>query len=410
MRPVRTVATDGSPDAAAALADALLAALSGDGPAVLPTGPDGAGPDGSGPDGSGPDEAGPAPILTAPVDDDVALVVTTSGSTGSPKGVLLPGTALGTSAEATHAHLGRIVGEPGPGRWLLALPAHHVAGVQVLLRSALAGFPAAVMDLRNGFRPRDFASAADAAGARYVSLVPTQVRRLLDDPDPAGVEALRGFAAVLLGGAAADQALLERARGAGVSVVTTYGMSETCGGCVYDGRPLPGVEVSLVDGPRDDEGRIVLGGPTVGAGYRGPRAALSPDEREAFAVPGWFRTADLGRWRADGRLEVLGRVDDMIVTGGENVAPARVERALLAVDGVREACVVGVPDPEWGARVVAAVVGDPGGVGLAGDAVRVSVATELGRAAPREVRVVGELPLRGIGKPDRVAVRRWFTG
>ena len=174
-------------------------------------------------------------------------------------------------------------------------------------------------------------------------------------------------------------------------------MSETCGGCVYDGRPLDGVTVTL-----EEDGRIRLGGATVAAGYRG---AVSEADRAAFTEDG-FRTHDLGAWSADGRLEVLGRADDVIVTGGEKVAPATVERALLAQAGVREACVVGVPDPEWGSRVVAAVVGD----GLDPDALRAAVAPGLGRAAPRSVAVLDALPLRGIGKPDRSAVRAHFGG
>ncbi len=364
------VPTDGSPAAATALGEALVAALDGTGPAVLPVGPD----------------AVPAPAPTAPVDDAIAVVVTTTGSTGAPKAVLLPTASLRASAHATHARLG------GPGRWLLPLPAHHVAGVQVLVRSALAGVPAAVMDLRAGFRPDAFAAASAAAGAAYTSLVPTQLVRLLDDGG-AGLAALRGFRAVLLGGAAADPSVLARARGAGVAVVTTYGMSETCGGCVYDGRPLDGVTVAL-----EDDGRIRLGGATLAAGYR-------DHEDPAFTADGWFRTGDLGAWADDGRLEVLGRADDVIVTGGENVAPARVERALLARPGVHEACAVGVPDPEWGARVVAAVVGDD----LDPDALRAAVAGELGRAAPRAVTVLAALPVTGIGKPDRAALRALLT-
>jgi len=372
---VETVPTDGSPEAAARLGAAASAALAGDGPAVLPTGPG--------------DPAPPAE-LTAPVDDAVAAVVTTTGSTGAPKAVLLPAASLRASAAATYARIGP------PGRWLLALPAHHVAGLQVLLRSAHAGVPAAAMDLREGFRPGAFASAAAGAGAAYTSLVPTQLVRLLD-AGGASLEALRAFTAVLLGGAAADPALLVRARRAGVPLVTTYGMSETCGGCVYDGHPLDGVTVTL-----EEDGRIRLGGATLAAGYRG---AVSDADRAAF-TPDGFRTTDLGRLTPDGRLEVLGRADDVIVTGGEKVAPARVERALLDQPGVREACVVGLPDPEWGARVVAAVVGE----GLDADALRAAVAPALGRAAPRAVAVLDALPLRGIGKPDRAAVRAHFGG
>jgi o-succinylbenzoate---CoA ligase len=375
VRAVEIVPTDGSPDAAARLGALAAAAVAGDGPAVLP---------------SGPGEPAPPTELTAPVDDAVAAVVTTTGSTGAPKAVLLPAASLRASVDATYTRLGP------PGPWLLALPAHHVAGLQVLLRSARAGTPAAVMDLRDGFRPEGFAASAADAGAAYTSLVPTQLVRLLD-AGGAALDALRSFTAVLLGGAAADPVLLVRARTAGVPVVTTYGMSETCGGCVYEGRPLEGVTVTL-----EEDGRIRLGGATLAAGYRG---AVSDAERAAF-TPDGFRTNDLGAWTPDGRLEVLGRADDVIVTGGEKVAPATVERALLAQDGVREACAVGLPDAEWGARVVAAVVGD----GLDGDALRAAVAPMLGRAAPRAVAVLDALPLRGIGKPDRAAVRAHFGG
>jgi O-succinylbenzoic acid--CoA ligase len=374
VRAVETVPSDGGPDAAVRLGDAALAALEGRGPAVLPTGPG---------------DPAPREDLLAPVDDDIAAVVTTTGSTGDPKAVLLPAAALRASAEATHARIGP------PGRWLLALPAHHVAGLQVLLRSARAGVPAAVVDLREGFRADAFAAAAARAGAAYTSLVPTQLLRLLDAGGGA-LDALRGFTAVLLGGAAADPALLGRARSAGVPVVTTYGMSETCGGCVYDGRPLDGVTAAL-----EPDGRVHLGGATLAAGYRG---AVTDADRAAFTGDG-FRTGDLGAWSTDGRLEILGRADDVIITGGENVAPATVERALLAQDGVREACAVGLPDPEWGARVVAAVTGS----GLDGERLRAAVSPALGHAAPRSVTVLDAIPLRGIGKPDRAALRRLLT-
>jgi o-succinylbenzoate---CoA ligase len=387
-RPVEVVATDGSPAAARALGTRLVTAAAGEGPAVLPTGPG---------------DPAPRAVLTEPVPPGVAAVVTTSGSTGVPKAVLLSGTALAASAAATSARLG------GEGRWLLALPAHHVAGVQVLLRSARAGSPAAAMDLREGFRPDGFAAALEAAAAdgggpvSRTSLVPTQVRRLLDDGGP-GLDALRGLDAVLLGGAAADPGLLARARGAGVRVVTTYGMSETCGGCVYDGVPLDRVTVEFENPDGSGVGRVVLGGATVADGYRG-----ADDAAEADFLPGRrFRTSDLGRIDGDGRLEILGRADDVIVTGGEKVAPAAVERALLAVTGVREACVVGVPDAEWGARVVAVVAGERG-TPLDAEAVRAEVAPGMGRAAPREIRVLDAVPVRGIGKPDRAAVRELFA-
>ncbi|GAA1334371.1 o-succinylbenzoate--CoA ligase [Saccharothrix algeriensis] len=315
-----------------------------------------------------------------------ALAVGTSGSTGEPKVVLLPASALVASAELTHARLG------GPGTWLLALPTTHIAGVQVLVRSAVAGTEPGVVDLAGGFRAAGFATAARAVlagpGPRYTALVPTQLARLVATEGP-GLAAVREFDAVLVGGAAAPPSLLARARAAGVRVVTTYGMSETSGGCVYDGVPLDGVRVRLVDG------RVELAGPVLALGYQGG---------EPFGE--WFRTGDLGRW-ADGRLEVVGRADDVIVSGGENVSPTEVERVLAAQPGVHEACVVGVPDPEWGQAVAAAVVPadprTPPDAGALADAVRAAVGRS---AAPKRLVFLPELPLRGPGKVDRAAVAR----
>jgi O-succinylbenzoic acid--CoA ligase len=392
---VRIVRLDGSAAAVDDLAAALADALRG-GPAVLPLG------------GGVPV---PAAAGSAPEPPAGTVVVATSGSTGEPRLVALPAAALRASAAATAARLG------GPARWLLALPADHVAGVQVVVRALLAGAPPparvreahavrrglpgglVVQDLRGGFRPDGFAAAAAALGpGRWCTgLVPTQLLRLLDDGG-AALEALRGAAAVLVGGAALDPGLRGRAEAAGVRVVATYGTTETAGGCVYDGVPLDGVRARL-----DGDGRIVLGGPTLAAGYLGRPAETAA----AFGVDGRgdreFRTGDLGRW-VDGRLEVVGRADDVIVTGGEKVAPAAVERVLAAQPGVRAACVVGLPDAEWGAVVAAALV-------VAGPAEpqrwRAAVRAALGRAAvPRVLHVVDALPLRGVGKPDRAAIAR----
>ncbi len=369
------VRMDGSPERVTELAAALSAALEGNGPVVLPLGPGAYAP----------------PTATAP---GAAVLIATSGSTGEPKLVALSAAALRASAQATATRLG------GQARWLLALPAEHVAGVQVIVRALLAGAPPVVQDLRPGFRPDDFAAASRelGGGRRCTSLVPTQLRRLLD-AGAAPLEALTGFAAVLVGGAALDAGTRDRALAAGVRIVTTYGMSETAGGCVYDGTPLDGVTVDL-----DADGRILLGGPTLADGYLG-----RPDETAAAFAEGRFRTGDLGRWR-DGRLEVLGRADDMIVTGGEKVAPAAVERVLAAEPGVRAVCVVGVPDPEWGQIVAAAIVLEQGRSPET-DGLRAAVRAELGRAAvPRRMVVVSEIPLRGVGKPDRSAVARLVTG
>ncbi|MBW0103394.1 AMP-binding protein [Pseudonocardia sp. KRD-291] len=381
---MRVVPVDGSPQAVADLVAALDAATSGTGPAVLPVPAT---------------DAPAAPVPTVPA--DVAVVVATSGSTGEPKYVALTADALRASARATEERLG------GPGRWLLTLPAEHVAGIQVLLRAVLAGAEPVVQDVREGFRPAGFARATGRfphGARRYTSLVPTQLARILDD-DGAARHALGGYSAVLVGGAALDAGLRARAESAGIAVVTTYGMSETCGGCVYDGVPLDGVTVAIEPtGADPDTGRVLLGGPTLAAGY----LAAGPAESAAFDG-GVFRTGDLGRWR-DGRLSVLGRVDDMVNTGGEKVAPAAVERALLAVPGVRGACAVGLPDTEWGQIVAAMVVADEE-PGPDDDALRAAVRAAEGRAAvPRLLARVRAIPERGIGKPDRATVARALRG
>jgi O-succinylbenzoic acid--CoA ligase len=328
-------------------------------------------------------------------DDPTAVVVSTSGSTGAPKGALLPAGALRASAAATADRL-----SPGPGtqQWVLALPAHHVAGLQVLLRSVRAGTEPVVLPV-GPFTPAAFvaATAAAAGDQLLTSLVPTQLVRLLDaspDPDAEPVAALRRYAAVLVGSAATPAPLLDRARSAGVRVVTTYGSSETCGGCVYDGVPLSGVTADVEDG------RLVLSGPVVARGYRDrpghPAFPSGPGPRR-------FRTDDTAQVDG-GRVRVLGRVDDLITTGGLKLAPSLVEEALTGTPGVAEVVVVGVPDPEWGQRVVACVV--PAGTAPTLAEVRDRVTHRLERwAAPRQLLVLPELPLRGPGKPDRTRLR-----
>ena len=352
---------------------AVRAALDGAAPlAVLPAGP----------------AAGAAREVLAPdepLEDGADLVVVTSGSTGAARGVLLPASALRASATATLERLG------GPGTWLLALPVSAVAGLQVLVRSALAGTVPTV--LAPG-EPLADAVARLPAGRRYTALVPTQLRRCLDaEPD-----ALRAFDAVLVGGAAADPALLARAREAGVAVVTTYGMTETSGGCVYDGVPLDGVRV------RVDDGGIAVSGPVLALGYR-----RDPEGTAAAFAGGEFRTRDAGTVDAHGRLTVTGRLDDVVVTGGVNVAPQAVEGALRAHPDVDDAVVFGRPDDEWGQRVVAAVVPRDGAApDLA--ALRAWVAGRLGApSAPRELHLVDAVPTLHTGKPDRRGVAAAVT-
>lgn len=316
------------------------------------------------------------------IDDDVAVVISTSGTTGAPKGALLTAAALRASAESTHARLG------GPGRWLLALPAHHIAGLQVLVRSALAG--RAPVTIAPSYDPVELPSAVAALGSgrRYASLVAVQLDKSLRDP--AAADALADLDAVLIGGGPMPAGVADRAKAAGVNVVRTYGMSETAGGCVYDGVALDGVAVRL------DDSRIVLGGATVAKGYRNP---ISPDP---FAEPGWFRTDDIGNVDDSGALRVLGRIDDAVSTGGLTVLPQLVEAALAGHPAIADCAVFGVPDDRLGQRVVAALVLTPGSPAPDVAELRAHVAHTLdATAAPRELHIVDELPRRGIGKLDR---------
>ncbi len=331
------------------------------------------------------------------IDDDVALVATTSGTTGAPKGALLTAAALTASAAATHDRLG------GPGSWLLALPPYHIAGLQVLVRSALAGSAPVELDVTDPARGFDVAELPGAirrlgSGRRYTSLVAAQLAKALTDP--AAAAALAELDAVLLGGGPASHGVLDAAAAAGIAVVRTYGMSETAGGCVYDGVPLDGVLVRVAG-----DGRIVLGGATLAKGYRNP---VHPDP---FAEPGWFRTDDLGVLDDAGVLRVLGRADEAISTGGLTVLPQLVEAALGTHPAVGDCAVFGLADDRLGERVVAAIVVAEGCSAPTLDALRAHVTRTLDpTAAPRELHVVDALPRRGIGKVDRTALVRRFAG
>jgi O-succinylbenzoic acid--CoA ligase len=324
------------------------------------------------------------------IDDDVALVVSTSGTTGEPKGAMLTAAALTASADATHRRLG------GSGRWLLALPAYHVAGLQVLVRSVRAGSAPVAVSSRFDVAELPAAVSAMGSGRRYASLVAAQLDKALSD-ESAGA-ALAELDAVLIGGGPMPTGVAEKAAAAGVSVVRTYGMSETAGGCVYDGVPLDGVRVRLE--PND---RIAIGGATLAKGYRNP-----PDP-DPFIEPGWFLTDDVGALDDSGNLKVVGRVDDAISTGGLTVLPQTVEAALASHAAVAECAVFGVPDDRLGQRVAAAVVVAEAAAAPTVAELRAHVATSLDEtAAPREVHIVDELPRRGIGKLDRRALTARF--
>jgi O-succinylbenzoic acid--CoA ligase len=368
---------------AAQLIDPLAAALDGSGPAILPL------------DAGLPaarlrqllgafrpdavvEPGGEATVRsggqgTAP---DTAVIIGTSGSTGQPKGVELSAAALLHSARASLARVGALPGE----RWLCCLPVTHVAGLQVLIRSRVSGTEPAMAD-------RADASALAESGCAHISVVPTQLGRLLDDP--AGARALAAFSSVLVGGAAAAAGLLARARAAGVRAVTTYGMTETCGGCVYDGVPLDGVTVRAAG-----DGLLRISGPVLMNRYRG-----GPDLGDEFV------TADLGYVR-DGRVVVRGRADDVINTGGHKVVPGEVAAVLESCPGVLEVVVVGRADPEWGQRVTAVVVpadpADPPSLEL----LRIHVSKRLPRyACPSEVVLTRAIPVLASGKPDLASLK-----
>jgi o-succinylbenzoate---CoA ligase len=363
---------------------ALAAALHGEGPAVeLSAEPDG------------------TPIVKTvqtPGFDDAVVVVRTSGSTGTPKTTVLTVEALAASSMATAMAL------KGEGQWLLALPLQYVAGVQVLVRSLFAGTRPWAMDLSGGFTPEAFTEAALELTdkIRFTALVPTQLQRLLDAPSPETLQVLRRFNAVLLGGGPASPALLDAARDAGVRVVTTYGSTETCGGCVYDGVPLEGVEVKV-----SEDGHILLGGDTVAAGYLdSPDSPGSPGQNKGsfFEEDGvrWYRTSDLGIVDEDGKLHVLGRADDVIITGGVKVSAAQVQAELEKSDAVKAAFVAGVPSAEWGQAVAACVAVTEPEVSAA--ELEQEWHAKLGLMAPKSVLTVSELLLLPNGKPDRLAM------
>ena len=311
------------------------------------------------------------------VPDHVALVVESSGSTGTPKRISLSQRALTASALNSEERLG------GPGQWLLALPINFIAGSQVLVRSLVADTQPVIMNTQLPFTAEAFVRGASLLDGerRYTSLVPAQLRRLAAEVDDNSFlfSMLRRFDAILVGGQRADMAIVQRLRSMGINLVVSYGMTETAGGCVYDGVPLSGVSVKLVDG------KVAVSGPTLAEGV-GP----------------WFQTNDLGEM-VDGKLEILGRADRVFASGGIKVSLERVEEVALSVAGVQAVAAVALADGEWGERAALAYEGSP----------EVDLDTALESqisAAARPVRVlrVGQLPQTATGKPDLIAVRQLF--
>ncbi|MGA8048080.1 MAG: o-succinylbenzoate--CoA ligase [Dermatophilaceae bacterium] len=337
-----------------------------------------------------------AAILSSASADEVVVEVATSGSTGTPKVARLTAGAITASARATLDVLG------GPGRWLLATPTTHIAGIQVLVRSVLAGVRPVTVEGR--FTVTSFAAAVAQLGEqrRYAALVPTQVRRLLDRPE--GRSALAGLDTVLVGGAAVPATLRAEAKDVGAHLVATYGMSETAGGCVYDGRPLPVTRMRIADPDAHGVGVIELSGATLALGYADRPAQSATAFRTEPDGSRWFRTDDLGSIDA-GVLTVLGRRDDVINTGGLKVAPAVVEEAVsTAYPQLADRCVVvGLPDPLWGEAVTLVVAAAPA---PALEQVRARLRPLLPPTAlPTRVETVERIPRLGPGKPDRRSVR-----
>ncbi len=318
-----------------------------------------------------------------PLAGEMAAVVTTSGTTAEPRHVVLSRDAMATSAQAVGAALDL---DPDEDRWLVCVPLHHVAGLAIVARSY---FCATSMTVHPSFDVGAVGAAADRC--TLVSVVPTMLTRLVDAGAPLGQ-----FRHILVGGAPLAPALLEQATTAGAHLATTYGLSETGGGCVHDGNPLQGVSVSI-----STDGEILVRGPVVMRGYHGDEAAT----RQAFTGDGWLRTGDLGHIDDQGRLSVVDRIKDIIVTGGVNVSPTAVEAVVVEHPKVNDVCVVGIPDDEWGERVTAFVVPradtDPPTL----PELRAWCSQRLTAAEiPRELRLVASVPRSTGGK----ALRREF--
>ena len=387
-------------------------------------------------------------------DSSIALVVGTSGSTGTPKRTALTARALAASAAATENFFGS--NSDAASQWLLALPAHYIAGAQVLARSVLAGTsPVIACSVTEPvhFSPEVFLQAVErmSSARRFISLVPTQLHKLLEsaDANPSlGAEiheALGSFTGILLGGAPASADLLAASTTLGLNTVTTYGSAETAGGCVYSGSVLPGVRVELVpeegmpeesmptapdiEGKPAQVGRIWISGAHLASGYIGDAPRTAEHFFTASDGTRWYRTDDYGLLSpahgpdstAHGnapRLQVLGRSDDVLISGGVKISARAVATVLEEHPAVREACVVGLPDARWGTAIAAAVTLVPS-VGTAaaptenGPApneelcglLRARCAEKLGApAAPKQLSILPDFPLTSTGKPDRAKI------
>ena len=384
--------------------------------------------------------------------EPIALVVGTSGSTGTPKRTALTARALAASAVATENFFEANAG--AASQWLLALPAHYIAGAQVLARSVLAGtapvIARSVIEPVH-FSPEVFLQAVErmSSARRFISLVPTQLHKLLESADAnphLGAEiheALGSFTGILLGGAPASADLLAAATALGLNTVTTYGSAETAGGCVYSGSVLPGVRVELVPeegmpavpdtgGKPAQVGRIWISGAHLASGYIGDAARTAEHFFTAADGTRWYRTDDYGLLSpaaapnsnencSEPRLQVLGRSDDVLISGGVKISARAVATVLEEHPVVREACVVGLPDARWGTAIAAAVTLVPSAGAAAAAAasaenrpalneelcvlLRARCAEKLGApAVPKQLSILPDFPLTSTGKPDRAEI------
>ena len=390
------------------------------------------------------------------VTEPIALVVGTSGSTGTPKRTALTARALAASGAATENFFSS--NSDAASQWLLALPAHYIAGAQVLARSVLAGTtPVIARSVTEPvhFSPEVFLQAVErmSSARRFISLVPTQLHKLLEsaDANPSlGAEiheALGSFAGILLGGAPASADLLAASAALGLNTVTTYGSAETAGGCVYSGSVLPGVRVELVpeegmpavpdiEGKPAQVGRIWISGAHLASGYIGDAARTAEHFFTAADGTRWYRTDDYGLLSpahgpdstardpdsavhgSEPRLQVLGRSDDVLISGGVKISARAVATVLEEHPAVREACVIGLPDARWGTAIAAAVTLVPSAGAAAAPAennpalneelcalLRARCAEKLGApAAPKQLSILPDFPLTSTGKPDRAEI------
>ena len=391
-------------------------------------------------------------------DSSIALVVGTSGSTGTPKRTALTAQALAASAAATENFFN--ANPDAASQWLLALPAHYVAGAQVLARSVLARSvlagtaPVIARSVTEPvhFSPEVFLQAVErmSSARRFISLVPTQLHKLLESADATPTlgaeihEALGSFTGILLGGAPASADLLAASTELGLNTVTTYGSAETAGGCVYSGSVLPGVRVELVPeegmpavpdtgGKPAQVGRIWISGAHLASGYIGDAARTAEHFFTAADGTRWYRTDDYGLLDStnssatssfgsvEPRLQVLGRSDDVLISGGVKISARAVATVLEEHPAVREACVVGLPDARWGTAIAAAVTLVPSAGAAAAAAaptenspalteelcalLRARCAEKLGApAAPKQLSILPDFPLTSTGKPDRAEI------